>query len=633
VGLSPVHRTFNKDIAVLRGVAILLVLGYHLFPGKLPWGFVGVDVFFVISGYLIAQILGNDTSWRKVGVFYLNRARRIYPALVVVLGVGLVVGFAVLLDDEYAVLLDSTAFSLLQLQNFYEMSRSGYFVDAVNFRPLLHLWSLGVEFQFYIAFPLLIILGRRASLSLVGVSFLLAGVSLLLGAFLPVAESADKFFLPVTRFWELALGAICFLLMAGGWQARGVYRWLALALSLLCWLGVALWVRSDPGYPGLLALLPTLGAVASLVARPASVLDSRLLRPLFFIAAISYSLYLWHFPIIELARLTYGSLTVEQRLVILLASFAAASVTDLYLVPRILRAKKSCVSLSTSVLGLLTCSVALVVSMSALQRPVEARNANFLNNINFSVDYKFGCEFLTFEHHKEDRCRYEAMNGRLPSYAILGDSLANSFTTVFDALAQQDPGFARYLQIGRGLCPMVPGIGDAACQSMTARALEFLAQPSSPQIVLIAGQWPLYIREDMPEPEAKKFLSGLESLLDSLTAAGKRLVFVHVVPLGALPRTCIRRLSSSDPASCDTPLGTALARQSGYKGQVDSILKRFKVLEFDPAAYLCDEKKCSVFGESDIFYLDDSHLSRGGGHAIAQKSGDWFADKLTLGNQ
>lgn len=628
-----VYRVFNKDIAVLRGVAILLVLGYHLFPGKLPWGFVGVDIFFVISGYLIAQILGRDTGWRKIGRFYLNRARRIYPALVIVLAVSLAIGFAFLLDDEYAILLNSAAFSLLQFQNFYEMSRSGYFVDAINFRPLLHLWSLGVEFQFYIVFPLLIILGRRIGLSLIGVSFLLAGASLLLGVFLPVAESADKFFLPITRFWELALGAMCFLLMAGGWQARSVRRWLALALSILCWLGVAFGVRSDPGYPGLLALLPTLGTVLFLVARPTSELDARLLRPLFFIATISYSLYLWHFPLIEFARQAYGSLTVEQRLAILFASFAAACVTDLYLVPRFLQTKKSSASLSAGVLGLLACSIALLVSMSTLQRPVEARNADLLNNINFSVDYKFGCEFVTGTHHKEDRCRYQATNGLPASYAILGDSLANSFTTVFDALARKDSGFARYMQIGRGLCPMVPGIGDAACQAMTESALDLLVRPSSPEIVLIAGQWPLYIREDMPEPEAKKFLTGLVSLLDRLSAAGKRLVFVHVVPLGALPRTCIRRLSSSDSASCDTLVETALARQSGYKEKVGAILKRFKVLEFDPADYLCDEKKCTVSGQSEIFYLDDSHLSRSGGHAIARKSGDWFAANLAFGKQ
>lgn len=626
------HRqAFNTDIAALRGVAILLVLGYHLFPGKLPWGFVGVDVFFVISGYLIAQILGTDTEWSQVGRFYINRARRIYPALIIVLVVSLAAGYAVLLDDEYAVLLNSATFSLLQVQNFYEMSRSGYFMDAVNFRPLLHLWSLGVEFQFYLAFPLLILLGRRIGLSIQGVGVLLAVSSLLLGVFLPVIEPADKFFLPVTRFWELALGSICFRQMSRGWQARGAYRVLALVLSCLCCLGVAFFVRSDPGYPGLLALLPTLGAVAFLVARPTSFVDARLLRPLFFVAAISYSLYLWHFPILEFARQSYGSLTVAQRVAILLASFAAACATDLYLVPRILQARKPGLALGAGALGLWASSFALLISMSVLHRPVEARNEELLSNINFKVDYKFSCEFLTGTPHKEDRCRHEAQDSQPARYAILGDSLANSFTTVFDALAQKDPGFARYLQIGRGLCPMVPGIGDAACQSLASSALDLLAQPPSPEIVLIAGQWPLYIRDDTPVLEAGKFLSGLESVFDRLTRAGKRLVFVHVVPLGALPRTCIMRWGQADPTGCNTSLETAVARQSGYRSQVEPVLKRFDVLVFDPADFFCDDKKCDVFGGSAIYYLDDSHLSRSGGRALALKSSAWFADNLAPG--
>ena len=271
--------------------------------------------------------------------------------------------------------------------------------------------------------------------------------------------------------------------------------------------------------------------------------------------------------------------------------------------------------------------------MSPLQRPVEVRNADLLSNINFSIDYKFDCQFVTGTHHKEDRCRHGVVNDLPASYAILGDSLANSFTTVFDGLAHKDPGFARYLQIGRGLCPMVPGVGDAACQAMTVNALNLLVRPSSPAIVLIAGQWPLYIREDMPELEARKFLTGLESLFSRLSAAGKQIVFVHVVPLGALPRTCIKRFSSSGSASCDTPLEKALARQSGYKAKLNALIKRFEVIEFDPADYLCDEKKCVIHGESEIYYLDDSHLSRSGGNAIALKSGDWFSNNLELGKR
>ena len=627
------NRIFNLDIAVLRSIAILLVLGYHLFPGKLPWGFVGVDIFFVISGYLIAQILGEDTGWGKISGFYLNRARRIYPALILMLTISMIGGFVFLLDDEFTVLLESIAFSLFHLQNFYEMTRNGYFVDAVNFRPLLHLWSLGVEFQFYILFPILIILGRSLGLSFLAGSIFLAGGALLLGVFLLAADPEDKFFLPITRFWELALGAICFTLMSKGWQIRNTWRSLAFVLSLICWAGVIIVIRSDPSYPGLLALLPTLGAVLFILASPSSHLDKRLLRPILFIGAISYSLYLWHFPIIEFARQSYGSLTVEQRLAILSITFVAASVTDLYLVPRFLKTKNSNFSLRMAALGLLVCFVALLVSMSSLRRPVELRNEDLLNNINFSVDYKFSCAFLTGSNHKDDRCRYEAINGLPVDYAILGDSHANSFTTVFDGLAQVDPSFARYLQIGRGLCPMVPGVGDAGCELMAGDALKYLLQPGSPNKVLLVGQWPLYIGAGITNQETTKFLQGLESLFDTLNSYGKKIIFVHVVPLGALPRTCIRRLSNSNSASCDIPVEKVLAREFGYRAQIDPLLKKFRVMEFDPVSYLCDEERCAVFRESKIFYLDDSHLSRSGGNALALKSREWFVQNLALGKQ
>jgi hypothetical protein len=214
-------------------------------------------------------------------------------------------------------------------------------------------------------------------------------------------------------------------------------------------------------------------------------------------------------------------------------------------------------------------------------------------------------------------------------YKNVYESMRN--LTVFDGLARQDPDFARYLQIGRGLCPMVPGIGDAACQAMTGNALNLLAQPLSPAIVLIAGQWPLYVRAHMPEQEKRQFLKGFESMLYTLSSAGKQIVFVHVVPLGALPRTCIRRMNTSFSDGCDIPLKTALARESGYRTQLDAMLKRFKVIEFDPAEYLCNEKNCRVSFKSEIFYLDDSHLSRSGGNAIALKSHEWFALNLVFG--
>jgi peptidoglycan/LPS O-acetylase OafA/YrhL len=624
-------REYNKDVAVLRGLAILFVLGYHLFPGKLPWGFVGVDIFFIISGYLIAQILGDKSDRKSLFTFYINRFRRIYPALLIILVICICVGYVVLLDDEYSVLLKSTVFSLFQLQNFYEMSRAGYFVDAVNFRPLLHLWSLGVEFQFYIAFPLLLILGKRVGLSTTVVARSITLLSLFLCLILADKLGADIFFLPFTRMWELSLGATCYLITADGWRARGAIRAFLLVCSLLGAVGISLIVRSGSIYPGYTALLPTMAACSFLLARPMQEVNIRSLRPMIFIATISYSLYLWHFPIIEFARQAYGPLTVAQRFLILIASFLGAYVTDIHLIPRLLSLRRSTFYLVLGSFGILAASLVLDYSRSNNSRAIKLRNANLIESNNFNVDYKFGCEFLTGKVNKEDRCRRSVKEGETPQYVILGDSHANAFTTVFDALAVGNPEFSRYVQIGRGLCPLVPGIGDEECQALANRALVFAIQTTGPKYVVLAGQWPLYINNNSSKIQTEHFIRGLEMTLEKLTLAGKQVVFVHTVPLGALPRTCLARMPSSIAGQCDISPQMMLLRQDGYKNRIAATLMHFNVIEFDPVTSICNDIRCVVFDNGKILYLDDSHLSRSGGEYIAGIAGNWFRTHLSGG--
>lgn len=621
-------REYNKDVAVLRGLAVLFVLGYHLFPGKLPWGFVGVDIFFIISGYLIAQILGDRSDRKSLFTFYINRFRRIYPALLIILVICICVGYIVLLDDEYSVLLKSTIFSLFQLQNFYEMSRAGYFVDAVNFRPLLHLWSLGVEFQFYIAFPLLLILGKRVGLSTTVVARSITLISLFLCLILAGKLGSDIFFLPFTRMWELSLGATCYLISADGWRARGAIRAFLLVCSLLGAVGVTLIVRSGSIYPGYTALLPTMAACSFLLARPMQEINIRFLRPMIFIAAISYSLYLWHFPIVEFARQAYGPLTVVQRFLILIVSFLGAYVTDIHLIPRLLSLRRSTFFLVLGSFAILAASLVLDYSRSNNSRPIKLRNADLIESNNFNVDYKFGCEFLTGKVNKEDRCRRGVKEGQTPQYVMLGDSHANAFTTVFDALAVGNPEFSRYVQIGRGLCPLVPGIGDQECQALTNRALDLAIQPTGPNYVVLAGQWPLYINSNSSQIQAEHFIRGLGMALEKFKHAGKQVVFVHTVPLGALPRTCLARMPSSIAGQCDISPQTMLLRQDGYRNHIAATLINFNVIEFDPVTSLCNDTKCVVFDKSQILYLDDSHISRRGGAYIAEMAGNWFDTHL-----
>ena len=618
---QPKH--LNYEIAILRSIAILFVLGYHFAPSKLPWGFVGVDIFFVISGFLMTKIL-IENNISEVVQFYKNRFRRIYPALIIALFLCLLIGYQFLLNDEYAVLLTSISYSLMQLQNIYEISQSGYFLNAVNFRPLLHLWSLGVEFQFYLLFPFLLIAGKRLGLKYSTLIFYAFIISLVLCFALASILGDGMFFFPLTRFWEFLSGGFCYLFISRSFYINRSLRGLFLLLSCICILGTGILVRPESFYPNLLTLLPGGFSCFFIVAQATHSLNKKLLSPLLFLASISFSLYLWHYPLIEFLRQAYGSPTIVQRILILLITFIGAYIVDIYLSPKILRIRNSNAFILGSGAILLLLAIVLNFNLHNIQRYVAIKNSELLNKGNFQVDYKEGCDFLTGVKDVEDRCRLGMKSHGAYNYLILGDSHANAFTTVFDALAIQDAEFSSYIQIGRGLCPIIPGIGDPKCQEFTRQVLEFAVDSSSPKHVILSGQWPLYLNKSLSPEQITKFNDGLRALLISLNNAGKKVVLIDSVPLGALPRSCIARIPSSIPGNCDIPTDKANARIDGYKDLMKDALTNTSVTVFNSPEFFCNKDKCLVYFDKNILYLDDSHLSRAGGEYLASRSLSWW---------
>jgi peptidoglycan/LPS O-acetylase OafA/YrhL len=621
--LQQQSKNLNYEIAILRSMAIIFVLGYHFAPGKLPWGFVGVDIFFVISGFLMTKILiENNVS--EVVQFYKNRFRRIYPALLIALFLCLLIGYQFLLNDEYTVLLKSISYSLMQVQNIYEIFQSGYFLNTVNFRPLLHLWSLGVEFQFYLLFPFLLIAGKKLGLKFSTSIFCIFIISLVLCFILASILGDGMFFFPLPRFWEFLSGGFCYLFIAQNLHLTRSLRGLFLFLSGMCILGTAMLVRPESLYPNLFTLLPVGFSCFFVVAHATQTLNKKLLSPLIFLAPISFSLYLWHYPLIEFLRQAYGSPTILQRIIILLITFIGAYIVDIYLSPRILRIRNSTAFILGSGAILLLLAIVLNFNLHNIQRYVAAKNSELVNKGNFQVDYKDACEFLTGVKDVEDRCRVGVQSHGGYSYLILGDSHANAFTTVFDALATQDSEFSSYIQIGRGLCPIIPGIGDPKCQEFTRQVLEFAVAPSSPKHVILSGQWPLYVNKSLSSEQIAKFNDGLRTIFITLNNAGKKVVFIDSVPLGALPRSCISRMPSSIPGNCDIPSDKANARIDGYKDLIKDTLSNTSVTVFNPPEFFCNKDKCLVYVDKNILYLDDSHLSRAGGEYLALRSLSWW---------
>jgi peptidoglycan/LPS O-acetylase OafA/YrhL len=346
---------YRPDIDGLRALAVCIVILYHAFPDTFPGGFIGVDIFFVISGFLITALIYSECSTNTFSLldFYIRRIKRIFPALLIVLIFCFVFGWFNLLADEYKQLGKHIAASALFVSNLLLWSESNYFDVASYQKPLLHLWSLGVEEQFYVIWPVLIWSAIKRNLHLLYLS-----LAILLSSFIfSIYETqntenlASAFYLPQSRFWELMVGALLAYLLfhpskalekfkaqPGMEVGRGsfVFSNTSKTKDLLSFLGIlsvglgmAL-IDKNTRFPGYWALLPVIGAALIVLAGPKAWVNKYLLsNPLMvWVGLISYPLYLWHWPLLSFAQIITGDMpSVPTRIFIVIGSFALAFLT------------------------------------------------------------------------------------------------------------------------------------------------------------------------------------------------------------------------------------------------------------------------------------------------------------------
>ena len=308
---------YRADIDGLRAVAVALVVAFHAFPAMAPGGFVGVDVFFVISGYLITTLILSElaTSSFSFMRFYARRIRRILPALAFVLFIVLAFGWWRLPPARYQSLGLHTIAGALFFPNFLSWSEAGYFDAAAETKPLLHLWSLGVEEQFYLVWPLLLLMLRGRWL--VPGLWLIVIASFAYSAYAAAYDPTAAFYAPWSRLWELGVGGI---LAATRWRTTDSD---ILSLSgVLLIIASAMFLGASSPFPGALALLPV-GGTALVIVSSSRLLASR--WPV-SIGLISYPLYLWHWPLLSFAA-TAGLTSWPIKTALVIASVVLAWLT------------------------------------------------------------------------------------------------------------------------------------------------------------------------------------------------------------------------------------------------------------------------------------------------------------------
>lgn len=505
---------YRPEIDGLRAVAVVPVVLFHAGFGMFSGGFVGVDVFFVISGYLITGILLSDIAADRFSIlrFYERRARRILPALFAVLLVCLPLAWFLLLPDEMARFGKSMLAVLGFVSNMTFWREEGYFTSASELKPLLHTWSLAVEEQFYIAFPLLLFLLRRLEAKKLAWVIALAA----LGSFLLSELAASRFalanfYLAPTRAWELLAGSLCACLgRKDGYRHAAWLGWLGLGAIVLA---IFLLDGTYP-FPSHWALLPVGGTMLLILFAQGQSGAGRLLamRPMVGIGLVSYSLYLWHQPVFAFARLASNAALPRPVMLGLAALSLVLAVLSWRLIEQPFR-KRDGLGAARVALPLALGSAALLalvggwlyLSGGAPARFPPSRDPAILAMTRADPPPRAdGGDCQPDADGFAEPCTLYDPPDAQGSIALFGDSHAQALLPAFREVARR--GRLRLYYAAFGGCPPLSGVyvlnGNAApeaCFKLAASELAF-ARKARPDVTFLAGRWALYASEDPFSP-------------------------------------------------------------------------------------------------------------------------------------
>ncbi|MDO8677380.1 MAG: acyltransferase family protein [Acidobacteriota bacterium] len=509
--------TYRSDIDGLRAVAVLAVIGFHAFPEWVRGGFVGVDVFFVISGYLISGIIfeGLRTGRFTFTGFYARRIKRIFPALVLVLAVCYACGWFLLLGDPFMQLGKHIAAAAGFVSNFAFWNESGYFDNAAETKPLLHLWSLGVEEQFYLIWPLAAYVVWWLRLNLL----LLTGLAVATSMFFNLEgirrDLVGTFYSPVTRFWELMSGSVLACVAADPssvsrrlhafhdrLRADAVWRDRTAMAGLVVVLGTVVALDRSRHFPGLWALLPVSGAWLLLAAGPDAWVNRKILghRVMVWIGLISYPLYLWHWPLLSFARI----LNAEAPSLGLRIAAVGASVVLAWLTYKVIERPIRFGAGGRLVVPALCVSMAALFAAGyftyrsegligrAINRTDKASFVQYYDDIRkhgIADAYRRECDFMEWG---TDRAR-EAIDpvctqsGTRRTALLWGDSFAQALSLGIRSVL---PGDTRLAQVATSHCrpsvvPVDLDVPGGRCQRANNYALAAIAR-LKPELVVLA---------------------------------------------------------------------------------------------------------------------------------------------------
>jgi peptidoglycan/LPS O-acetylase OafA/YrhL len=640
---------YRPDIDGLRAVAVALVIAYHASPALLPGGFVGVDVFFVISGYLITQLIlcGLQQGSFTLAGFYRRRVRRIVPALLVVLAACCLFGWFTLLPGEFSWLGQQVLWCTPFLANVFFGHYTGYSDPGADSNVLLHLWSLGVEEQFYLIWPLLLMLAVSHGV-VQRVLMAVFATSLAISAWGAWHAPVVHFYLPGARAWELALGAM--LAAAAPRAAHAPVACVRPRARELCALaGLALiaaaagFLSIRSAFPGVWGLVPAGGAALLIGAGPEALVNRRMLgcRPMIWVGKLSYSLYLWHWPLFSFAYIVRAGEPSAAARAMIVALAVVAAYVSYRLVELPMRYGAAGRKAIPAVLAGLVGFTALGGAIATRQLTPRLTGAAFTSWVAATEDWSFAGETRV-----DARTGFSTLLARSASSRttlFIGDSHLQQYWPRVRWLVETHPEVARSAQFATyPACLPLPGVESLRqprnCDGFLAWATG-LAFRSDVDTVVFSAFWELYLlREHATDHRQGVFSSSdplrrplqlgsaatqlaferFEHTIAQMVASGRRVFIVLSNPTSPRFNPTSRippqvRLSLHVPATLI--VDRAPVDAADFERFVAPVMDRLRAIAartgakvLDPRSTLCDGMSCPAIGADGLpLYVDSNH--------------------------
>ncbi len=647
------HPKYRADIDGLRAIAVLSVVIYHAFPNYFRGGFIGVDIFFVISGFLISTIIMTnlESNSFKFTEFYSRRITRIFPALLLVLIACFLFGWFALFADEYKQLGKHIAGSAGFISNFMFLNEVSYFDNAAETKPLLHLWSLGIEEQFYIVWPLLLWLAWKTRFNLLAITMVVAAISFALNISKAHSDPAAAFYLPQTRFWELLVGSVLAYVTIHRRNVVSEFKYkhdmqpgqityaqapetkrktlpnaqsLVGAILILTGLFV---ITKERHFPGWWALLPTIGTVLIISAGSHAWFNRVVLSSgvLVWFGLISFPLYLWHWPLLSFAQIVESGTPPNQiRIFSVLVSIALAWLTYKFVEKPIRFGKHRNIAILTLLVFMII--VAFTGYRTYRDNGLPLRTAAQLPPINTGDTLNAGViegdEFIAYVLQNfysctpekapkrvltlQDRC-LQSKSSDVKTIAVIGDSHSQP---LFLGLAEWLPDTNIVLHMTLDL----PYSDDTANKDTFKSVID---DPNIKVVILVA-YWSSRLGD---VPNIAAFKNRLVKTIGVLTTANKMVYIADDVPNFSFdPIKCKYSRKFSGGSSCIEDRKRFYDQRKIYFPTLKSISEdnaNVKLLEM--SHHFCDATVCSMASEGALYYRDNNHLNLNGSKYLGNK--------------